>query len=147
MRDLASAVVVVLGAVNLLAGAYGAWRWWTVDPDQRAWTALRAAQAVTGLAALAAGGLWLAGYDPGDDLFWLYLVLGVPVMYFGEQVRLVSAQSVLDARGLESAQAMEGLPEAEQRSIVVQILRRELGVVAVAALVVAFLALRAYSEL
>lgn len=147
MRDVAVAICAVLGTFNVVAGAYGAWRWWTVDPDQRAWKLLRAAQVITGLAAIGAGVLWLAGFEPGNDLFWLYVVLGVPVSFFAEQVRLASAQSVLDARGLEDAQAMQGLDEAEQKSIVVQILRRELGVIATAALVTAFLALRALNEL
>jgi hypothetical protein len=38
---------------------------------------------------------------------------------------------------------MAALPEAEQRSVVLAIVRREVGVVALAAGVVAFLALRA----
>jgi hypothetical protein len=60
-----------------------------------------------------------------------------------EQLRLASAQLVLDARELEDAQAVGRLPEDQQRSIVLQIVRRELGVMSAAALVVCFLALRA----
>ena len=41
---------------------------------------------------------------------------------------------------------MAGLPDAEQRSIVLQIVRREIGVMTLAALVAAFLALRALTE-
>jgi hypothetical protein len=51
---------------------------------------------------------------------------------------------VLDARDLEDAQAVGRLPDDEQRSVVLQIVRRELGVMAAAALVIAFLGLRAY---
>ncbi len=47
----------------------------------------------------------------------------------------------------DAAPACHDLGEAEQRSIVLAILRRELGVIAAAALTIAFLALRAYSEL
>jgi hypothetical protein len=61
-----------------------------------------------------------------------------------EQFRVTSAETVLEARGLEDAAAVGRLDEAGQRSVVLAILRRELGVVALAAGVVAFLALRAY---
>ena len=60
-----------------------------------------------------------------------------------EQLRITSAESVLAARGLESAQDMRGLDEAAQRSIVLAIVRREIGVMALAALVILGLALRA----
>ncbi|MEA2186098.1 MAG: hypothetical protein QOK16_1109, partial [Solirubrobacteraceae bacterium] len=53
------------------------------------------------------------------------------------------AEQVLENRGLPDAQAVGALPEAEQRSIVLSVVRREIGVMALAALVVALLALRA----
>jgi hypothetical protein len=51
---------------------------------------------------------------------------------------------VLDARGLEDAQAVGRLDEDGQRSVVLAILRREMGVMTLAAVVVVFLALRAW---
>jgi hypothetical protein len=66
--------------------------------------------------------------------------------FFAEQFRVLAAQTVLDARGLEDAEAVGRLPEREQRSVVLQIVRRELGVMALAAAVTAFLALRAVVE-
>jgi hypothetical protein len=51
---------------------------------------------------------------------------------------------VLDARDLEDAQAVGDLPPDEQRSIVLTIVRREMGTMAAAAFVVAFLAARAW---
>ena len=95
------------------------------------------------LLALVAGVAAAAGAEPGDGLFWLYALLPLAVSFVAEQLRIVSAQTELDARGLESAQAMRGLGDDEQRSIVAAIARRELGVMAIAAGVVAFLALRA----
>ena len=67
--------------------------------------------------------------------------------FVAEQLRAVSAATVLDARGIENAQALGTRPEAEQQSVVTQILRRELGVMARACLVTCFLALRAYGTL
>jgi hypothetical protein len=50
---------------------------------------------------------------------------------------------VLEHRGLPDAQAVGALPEPEQRSVVLAIVRREVGVIALAAGVVALLSLRA----
>jgi hypothetical protein len=95
-----------------------------------------------GLAA-AAGIAAALGHRPDDGLFWVYALTPVAVSFVAEQLRIVSAQTVLDARGLPDAQALGSRSEAEQRSVVVAILRRETGVMALAALVVCFLALRA----
>ena len=46
-------------------------------------------------------------------------------------------------RGLESAREVGTLPEAEQQQLLTAVLRRELGVMALSAAVVVFLALRA----
>ncbi len=56
---------------------------------------------------------------------------------------IASAQTILDQRGLESAQEVGGLPEAEQQAVVAAIVRREQGIMALSALVVVFLLLRA----
>jgi hypothetical protein len=93
--------------------------------------------------ALVAGGLFVAGHEPADGLYWLYALLPVAIGLIAEQLRIISAEQVLENRGLENAQAVGALPEAEQRSVVLSIVRREIGVVALAAGVVAFLALRA----
>jgi hypothetical protein len=60
-----------------------------------------------------------------------------------EQLRVISAQTILDRRELADARAVGELPEDEQRSVVAEIMRRELGVMTLSALVVVFLALRA----
>lgn len=134
---------LVVAALNLAAGAYGAWRWYRVRDAARFWPALRVAQGAAVLFAIY-GGLRVAlGSGGTGDLFLLYALLPVAVNVVAEQLRLASAQTVLDARGLESAKALGDRPDDEQRSVVRQILRRELGVMAASALVVAFLALRA----
>jgi hypothetical protein len=137
---------LITAVLNLAAGLSGALLWWRVTPRPAWWPLLRGAQIAAGAYALLAGVLFVAGFRPGAGLFWLYVLLPVPVAFVAEQLRLVSAQTVLDARGLESAEAVGRLPADRQRSVVTAILRRELGVMALAALVVAFLALRAYVE-
>jgi hypothetical protein len=91
-----------------------------------------------------AGVAAVTGFTPTQGLFWLYALLPVAVGFVAEQFRAASAQTVLDARDLEDAEAVGRLDEAGQRSVVLAILRRELGVMTLAAIVVAFLALRAY---
>jgi hypothetical protein len=144
MVDLAVVTALVVAFVNALAGLFGAWRWWTVSPSRTFWMLARAGQLTSGALAVVAGILALGRHDPADGLFWLYVLLPVVVSFIAEQFRIASAQTVLDARGLEDAQAVGRLDEAGQRSVVLAILRRELGVMALAAAVVAFLALRAY---
>jgi hypothetical protein len=128
--------------VNAAAGLMGAWQWWRRTPTARFWRVLRIGQAMTALAAID-GLLVLA---TGEKLPPLHLVYGLTplgVSFLAEQLRLTSADSVLQAHELEDAQAMRTLPDAEQRAIVAEILRREVGVMAASALIVTVLGLRA----
>lgn len=143
MTDLTSSLALAAAAANLLAGAVGAWLWWRVQPDRRFWLVLRAAQAATVAFGLYAGVLVVTGDAPEDGLFVVYALLPVAVNVVAEQLRAVSAQTILDARGLESARALGGRPDAEQRSVLRAILHREMGVMTASALVAAFLLLRA----
>jgi hypothetical protein len=133
----------VTAIANAVAALYGAWRWWTVSPSRVFWVLARVGQGFVVVQAIAAGVLFIRDFLPGDGLYWLYAVLPLIVSFLGEQFRVTSAHTVLDARGLEDAQAVGRLDEAGQRSVVLAILRREMGVVALAAAVVAFLSLRA----
>ena len=146
MASLASLTALAVTAVNALAAAWGGWRWYTAAPDTVAWRLVRAGQVASIVLAVVAGILFAAGARPDEGLFWLYAVLPAAIGFFAEQFRLISAQTVLDARGLPDAQAMRGLSDAEQRSIVLAIVRRELGVMVVAAAVAALLALRAAGQ-
>jgi hypothetical protein len=143
MTDVAHGFALLVAISNGIAGMVSAFLWWRVDPSRWAWWLIRAGQAAAVAQAVAAGVLAAKGLDPADGLYWLYALLPVAVGFVAEQLRLVSAQIVLDQRDLEDAQAVGRLPEDQQRSIVLQIVRRELGVMSAAALVIAFLALRA----
>ena len=130
-------------AVNGVAGAFAALRWWQVQPADAVWPLLRAGQAVAVAQAIVAGVLAITGFHPGDSLYWLYALLPVAIGFVAEQLRIVSAEQVLENREIPDAQAVGALPAAEQRSVVLAIMRREVGVMALAAVVVALLALRA----
>lgn len=129
--------------VNGAAAAFAGLCWWQVRTSDAVWPLLRAGQGVAGLQALVAGVLYVAGYRPADELYWLYALLPVAIGVIAEQLRIASAEQVLENRELPDVQAVGALTEAEQRSVVLAVVRREIGVMALAAGVVAFLALRA----
>ncbi len=142
-----SALHVVLGvAMSLLflaAATLGGWCWYRVSPSAWFWRLLRAAQASM-LAEAAIGGLLLAlGRHSGSDLHYVYGLLPIAVSFAAEQLRISAAETVLESRGLASARAVGDLPDSDQRSVVLAIVRREIGVMALAALVIVGLALRA----
>ena len=139
MHHVVAPVALVVAALNAAVAVLGL----THFADRAFWPLLRAAQVGAAALAVVAGVAALTGSPPGDKLFWLYALLPIAVGLIGEQLRLASAETVLDARDLPDAQAMRALPEPEQRAIVVAILHREVMVMACAAGVVAFLALRA----
>jgi hypothetical protein len=137
------AVALAAAGVNGLAAAVGGLRWWQVEPSRAFWVLARAGQGAAVAIAVVAGAMALVGFQPEDGLFWLYALLPVAVGFLAEQLRIASAVQVLDRRGLADAAAVGDLPERDQRSVVRAILRREMGVMAVGAAVVGFLALRA----
>jgi hypothetical protein len=137
-------LALLVAVLNATAAGWGAWRWSRVlDPDPWFWRGVRAGQASAVLFAAFCGVLAATGEQPGDGLFWLYALLPLAVAFVAEQLRALSAQTELDARGLESARAMGALEEAEQRAVVASILRREMIVMTCSCGVVVFLALRA----
>jgi hypothetical protein len=131
------------GAVNIAAALWGGIWWWRVEPSRVFWVLLRVGQAATLAFAILCGVLALAGHHPDDRLFWVYVLVPIAVAFVAEQLRLASAETVLEARGLADAQAVGRLPAADQRSVVLQIVRREMGIMALSAAVIAFLLVRA----
>jgi hypothetical protein len=133
---------IAVVAVNLAAGAWGAWAWWRERPAPGFWPLLRAGQALVAVEAALGGALLLAG----EELPPLHLVYGLTplaVALFAEQLRVVSAQTELDRRGLAGREAVAALSESDRRQLVRAIVRREIGVMAASAVVVALLGIRA----
>jgi hypothetical protein len=147
MTEAIVACSIAVAALNAISGVLGGWLWYFGVPSlggaRTFWTLLRLGQGSALTLALAVGSLAVAGNYSRDHLFYLYALLPLAVGFIAEQLRIASAQSVLDQRGLEGAQAVGAMPEGEQRGVVAQIVRREIGVMAASALVVVFLALRA----
>jgi hypothetical protein len=143
MASVALAAAWAVAAVNAAAALAGAAAWWWVRESRAFWVLARGGQGLSVVQAAVAGVLAALSFDPADGLYWLYALLPVAVGFFAEQLRIVSAQQVLERMELPDAAAVRTLPEDRQRSVVVAILRREMGVMALAAAVVCFLALRA----
>lgn len=132
------AVIALFAAAALL----GALAWWRSTAGSAFWALLRIGQAVLVLEAVIGAALLLAGRR-APDLHLIYGLLPLGVSFAAEQLRVSAAETVLDARGHDSAEAVGRAPEDEQRAVVVAIVRREVGVMAVAALVIVALLLRA----
>jgi hypothetical protein len=143
MSGAVVAGATVVAALNALPGVLGGLLWYRDEPSRNFWFLLRIGQTGAVVFALAVGVLAAAGRRPSESLFYLYALLPLAVAFVAEQLRIASAQTILDQRGLENAQAAGELPEGEQQAIVAAIVRREMGVMALSALVVFFLALRA----
>lgn len=142
MAQASQIAALVVTALNVAVAAAAGWAWWRARGPVALWRGWRVAQlATTALAALAGVAL-VTGFDPGDGLYWLYMLLPIAVSIIAEQLRIAAAQTVLEQRGLADAQAVAGLPADEQTAIVNAIVAREIAIVGLAALVVAFLALR-----
>jgi hypothetical protein len=149
VNEAVLAGALTVAALNLLAALIGSWVWWRGEVPGRLarafWVALRVGQGSAVALAIALASLAVAGHHSSEGLFYLYALLPLPVAFVAEQLRVLSAQTVLDHRGLEGAAEVGALPEAEQQTLVGEVLRRELGVMAISAYVVAGLALRAAS--
>jgi len=145
VHSVAILLALLTVVLNAVAALIGAWGWQRFVAPREFWIALRAGQAAAVAQAAFAGVAAIGGSRPDDGLYWLYAVVPVAVGFFAEQLRALAAHAELDRRGLEDAQAVGRLPESEQTFLVRAILHRELGIMAVAAAVVCFLALRAAS--
>ncbi len=142
MKDVHIVVGCLALALNLLAFLVGTVAWTRRHPSRWFWRLLRGGQVMVAVEAALGGVLLLMGRR-ASDLHLLYGVLPLVVALLAEQLKLSAATMVLDARGLEDAQSVGRLPKPEQREIVVAIVRREVGVMTLSALVVTLLLARA----
>jgi hypothetical protein len=140
------ALGVALIAVNGIAGVYGAWAWWRERHAPGFWPLLRIGQALVMVEAVDGAVLLVMGKDL-PQLHLIYGLVPLGVSFVAEQLRLAAADTVLGQRGLEGRADVERLSAAEQRELVRVIVRREMGVMAASAVVVALLGVRAAGAL
>jgi hypothetical protein len=128
---------ILLLATNALAGLWGGVAWLRREPSVAFWYALRVAQVVVVIQVALGSILLLDGRNAPSGLHYLYGVLPLLVALFAEALR--SGVSERELEGLD----FDALPRDRRRAIAGEIVRRETGIMAVSALVVLALALRA----
>jgi hypothetical protein len=146
VSDLHTSLGALAVGLNALAALIGGLAWLARKNPRIFWIALRSGQALIMVEAVVGAVLLL----DGRDLPRLHLVYGltpIAVAFLAEQLKLLATQTLLDKRDLESGADVAKLPEAEQRAFITAVLRRELGVMATSAFVVAVLAARAQGVL
>ena len=135
------AVHIVAGiavlATNLIAGAWGGVAWLRRQPSVGFWYALRVAQGAVVLQVGLGAILLLSGHEADNGLHYVYGVLPLLVSLLAEAARSGAAERELVGLDFDS------LPSDRQRLIALAIVRRETGIMAVSALVILLLALRA----
>jgi hypothetical protein len=130
-------VGVAVLVTNLTAGAVGAVAWLGSRPSVAFWYLLRAGQATVVLQVMLGAILVLGGSESPDDLHYVYGALPLLVSLLAEAARAGAAERELEGVDFES------LPQDRQHAFALAIVRRETGIMAVSALVVFGLALRA----
>jgi hypothetical protein len=138
MADLHLALGVAVLVLNLVAGVWGAVAWLGNRPSVAFWYLLRAAQASVVLQVLLGVLLLVAGHQADDPLHYMYGSAPLLVNLFAEGMRAGAAQRELP-EGLDFAT----LGAAEQRTIALRIVRREMGVMTLGALLIVAFAFRA----
>lgn len=136
------AVCAALGAMALAAAAAGALAWWRGGSERAFWALARATQVAVAIAAVLGAVLLLGAGESGKGLQYAYGLIAAAVSFAAEQLRVASAETVLEARGYAEAADVGREPEEVQHSVVLAISRRELGVMTAAMAVIVVLALR-----
>ncbi|HEX4306691.1 MAG TPA: hypothetical protein VHZ54_11670 [Solirubrobacterales bacterium] len=137
MVGLHIAVGMLVILLNLAAGAIGGWAWFKLRPSVPFWYLLRFAQVAVFIQAALGGLLLVTGHSAKEDLHYLYGILPLIISFIAEGARLGAAQRELGELDIES------FPAEAQESIAMQIVRREMGIMAVSCIVIFFLAVRA----
>lgn len=143
---------IVLG-VNAAVSVLGLAQYVLNRPGQPFWWLARGGAAVAAAYAVFCGVYALVAEPPPDGLAWVYILTPVVVSFFGEQLRLIAAQTVLEKHGYSSAAELraavlagDGAEDGAARvatGIAHETLLRELAILALSAAVIAFLAWRA----
>jgi heme A synthase len=129
-------VGISLLIANLVAGSWGGIAWLQRRPSVGFWYALRVAQVFVVIQAMLGLILVWLGHEAAN-LHYLYGALPLLVSFLAEGARAGAA-------GQEIGEIdFEALPEEDQREVALGIVRREMGIMAVACLVIFLLALRA----
>jgi hypothetical protein len=129
---------VAMMVLNLVAGLWGAAAWAAHRPSVSFWYVLRAAQVSVVVQVLLGAVLLVAGREAVDGWHYMYGTAPLLVNLFAEGMRAGAAQ-----RELPEDVEFETLPSGDQRAIALRIVRREMGVMTAACLLIVAFAVRA----
>jgi hypothetical protein len=140
------AVHIVVGslaiALNAVAAFWGAYCWRVRRASLVFWRALRGGQVLVIIEAIL-GGVWILEGRKVTELHVIYGLVPIFVAFMAEQLRISAAQMVLDKRGFLTSADVGQMPESDQKAIVLAVVRREIGVMTLSALVTLVLIVRA----
>lgn len=136
LSHLAVGVAVLLS--NVAAGAWGAIAWLTNRASVTFWYILRAAQVSVVVQVLLGAVLLALGHQADEPIHYMYGSAPLLINLFAEGMRAGAAQ-----REIPEGVAFETLGSTEQRTIALRIVRREMGVMTIAALLIVAFAFRA----
>src|ERR1700742_4436077 len=137
MLGLHIAVGMLVILLNLAAGAIGGWAWFKLRPSVPFWYLLRFAQIAVFVQAALGGLLLVTDHSAKETLHSPSGTLPLVTYFIAEGARLGAAARELGELDIES------FPPEAQESIAMQIVRREMGIMAVSCIVIFFLAVRA----
>ena len=137
MPEVHLVVGCALILLNGIAFGLGGAAWLRHRPSVPFWYFLRAAQVAVFLQALLGGLLVFTNHEAPDDLHYLYGLLPLLVSFLAEGARAGAAEREVADIDVES------LPQEHQEKLVLAIVRREMGIMAVSCGVILFLGLRA----
>ena len=137
MLGLHIAVGCLVILLNLGAAVIGSWAWWKIRPSVPFWYLLRFAQVSVFIQAALGGLLLITDHSAKENLHYLYGILPLVISFIAEGARLGAAQRELGELDIEA------FPAEAQEEIALQIVRREMGIMAVSCIVIFFLAVRA----
>ncbi|MGC1164812.1 MAG: hypothetical protein WA862_01755 [Solirubrobacterales bacterium] len=137
MPEVHLVVGVAVILLNLVAFAVGGVAWLRDRPSVPFWYLLRAAQVSVFIQVTLGGLLVFSNHETPDGLHYVYGLLPLLVSFLAEGARTGAAQRELGETDFESLDA------DTQQSLALQIVRREMGIMAVSCGVILFLALRA----
>ena len=138
MAEVHLVVGVAVLALNLAAGVWGGVAWLTNRASVAFWYILRAAQASVVVQVLLGAILLALGREASDPIHYMYGSAPLLVNLFAEGMRVGAAQ-----RELPEGIAFESLGATQQRAIALRIVRREMGVMTIGALLIVAFAFRA----
>jgi hypothetical protein len=133
-----AALALAVLAANLLAGGWGAVAWLRREPSVAFWYLLRIAQVLVVVQVVVGLLLVGSGRSAPDALHVVYGTAPLVVALVSEAMRVGAAQ-----RELAEVGDIDALERTEQAVIARRVVRREMGIMAVGALLIVTLALRA----